>query len=142
MDFFRTLLGGGGAPGIPTFAGPTPRKDFLKATHLTSRHFERYEGEGWIRTHYDRDRHEFIVENAAEFVEQRMRPQIAQWPPPLPSLDARLEQEFAQLGGRSDIAARILEPFRFEALADRWADIVVLARPAVRLVPGGVDRPG
>jgi len=127
---------------MPMFGGPTPRKDFMKATRLTSRHFDRYECEGWIRTHYDRDRHDFIVENAAEFVEQRMRPQISNWPPPLASLDAGLEQEFAQSGGRPDIAARIIEPFRFEALADRWADIVELARPAVRLVPGGVDRLG
>jgi uncharacterized protein YwqG len=75
-------------------------------------------------------------------VEQVMKALIASWPPQLPVVDHRLEQEYARSGGEADLAARVLEPFRFRSLGTHWDDIVVLARPSARFSPGGDSRVG
>ena len=113
----------------------------MAATRLTTRHVDRFEAEGLLRTRYEKGRG-FLIDNANEFAKQTMGASLASWPPQLPVLDNRLEQEYARSSAKPEIAARILEPFRFESLGDSWEDVIKLARPSVRLVRGGSERVG
>lgn len=140
MEFLSFLRRKQSLSSAPKFKGPVRKEKFIAATRVTNRHFERFEAEGLFRTRYEN--YQDLVENPAEFVERTMKPSLASWPPQLPALDHRLEQEYARSGGNLEIAARILEPFRFQALGERWEDVVMLARPSARLVPGGAGRVG
>ena len=135
MEFLSFLRRKQSLSSAPKFKGPVRKEKFIAATRVTNRHFERFEAEGLFRTRYEN--YQDLVENPAEFVKRTMKPSLASWPPQLPALDHRLEQEYARSGRNLEIAARILEPFRFQALGERWEDVVMLARPSAMLVPGG-----
>jgi uncharacterized protein YwqG len=141
MEFLHFLRRKQNPSSLPRFKGPVPKEEFMAATRLTIRHLDRFEAEGLLRTRYEKGAG-FLVDNATEFVERTMRPSLANWPPQLPVLDNRLEEEYARSGARPDLAASILEAFRYQALGDRWEDAIKLARPSARLVRGGGDRIG
>ena len=133
---WRTFLGRDrSGSSAPSFEGPVPAKEFLEATGLTQAHLDRYEGEGLVELAYVKGAGR-MVQNPSEFVGRVMAPMPDDWPPDLPALDDGLQQRYA-LDGDQSVAERILQPFRFDALADRWTDIVALARPSIRLVAGG-----
>ncbi len=103
---------------------------------MTQKQLSRFEGEGLLKTSYVKGEG-FIVQNPKDFVDRVMTPRPEIWPPTSPSLDDALQDEYARVQGPRALAEKILAPFRFQSMGDKWDDIVDLARPSIRLVKGG-----
>jgi uncharacterized protein YwqG len=113
----------------------------MKATGLTDDQVERFAAEGLLDFSWHDDPN--VVNGADQFVQSVMARAGSNWPPPVPALDRESESRFA-LEPTIDLAASILEPFRFRSLAAVWDGIVALARPSARLLPNsdGASRIG